>query len=517
MNLSRSAILKFQYLRLMLALFALVFFIWSFIKKIEIFAAWIWIPFIGFLLSEIFFFLYMEKIRYERLIWAELILDTFLVSLVIFGSGGRESPFVYLYPLLIFIGTLHLGKKGANILTLLILGNYLLFWLWPPLLRLEQKRLIQFFTSLGVMGVSGILALRFAEEIAQREYLAEETLANLYKIEELYSHIMRSMASGLIITDLEGIITSSNYRAREILAISPLEGRKITEIFPFLDLGDTKHRGEGEIYIKNEKRHLGYNLFRLKDENGRSFGYGFIFQDITRIKKQEEKLRQAEHLAAVGTMAAGLVHEIKNPLASISGAIQLLKEEMVGHPQAKQLLEILERESLRLDDLVTNFLFFAKPSKGEIREVNLYHICQETLEELACNPDLSLPEIKISIPDNIFLRVDPKRFKQILINLCINAFQAVKRRDSPIVELNFYMEEENGIFTIKDNGVGIPCEILSHVFEPFFTTKSEGTGLGLSVVYSLIKAFGGKIEIESEPNRGTTVKILFPHSIISTK
>ncbi len=517
MNLPKSAILKLQYLRIILALLGLVFFVWSLQEKTHIFASWIWIPFIGFILSGVFFFIYREKISYERLIWGELILDTFLVSLVILGSGGRESSFVYLYPLLIFVGTLHMGKKGANILTLLTLGNYLFFWLLPLSLRFEQRTLIQFFTSLGAMGISGVLAIRFAEEIARRQYLAEETLANLYKIEELYSHIMRSMASGLIITDLKGVITSSNYRAREILGILPLEGRKITEIFPFLDLKKTRHRGEAEVSIRNEKRYLGYSLFPLKDENGITFGYGFIFQDITRIKEQEEKLRQAEHLAALGTMAAGLVHEIKNPLASILGVIQLLKEEMTDQCHAKRLLEILERESLRLDNLVTNFLFFAKPSKGEAKEINLYQICYETIEELACNPELFLPDIKILIPDDVFLHVEPKRFKHILVNLFINAFQAVRGRDSPIVELNFYTENGQGIFTIKDNGVGISREILPHIFEPFFTTKSEGTGLGLSVVYSLIKAFGGKIEVESEPDQGTVVKIIFPSSMVTRK
>ncbi len=512
MNLSRLAVIKLQYLRLLLVLLGLGLWGWSFKAGENFFTPWAWVLFLGFFLSGVAFLILQRKIELRFLLWAELILDVFLVSLLILASGRRESPFVFLYPLLIFLGTLHVGRRGADILTFLTLSCYLFFWLWPPFPEIKPETLIQFFISLGAMGASGLLALRFAEEIARNRRWAEETQAALYRIEELYQHIMRSMASGLIITDLEGRITSANQKAREILGF-PLEGKKLREILSEIHLNKAQHRSEIVIYNK-ERRYLGYSLFPLKDEKDQIFGYGFLFQDITHIKEQEKKLREAERLAALGTMAAGLVHEIKNPLASISGAIQLLKEGELVQPQGLRLLNILERESARLDELVTNFLFFAKPSQGEAKEVNLHRICQEIREELSCRKDFSRLRFELSVPEEMWVKVEPGRFKQVLLNLCFNACQACQNRPQPTVEMRLLEENGSWALLVQDNGEGIPKDILPRIFEPFFTTKPHGTGLGLSVVYSLVKAWGGRIEVESEPGKGSTFKVIFPSHLI---
>ncbi len=513
MKLSRDTVVRFQLLRLALALGGLLFFFWSAQGVRPYFAPWGHWPLAGLLLLGIIFF-FLPEAKQKSFLWFELLADVVLVSLLVKASGGRGSAFVFLYPLIIFVGTLHLGRRGADILTSLTLLAYLIvfWWLHPP--RLNTENLLQFFITVGAMGLSGLLALRFAEEVARSQRQAEETRAALYRIEELYQHIMRSMASGLLIANLKGVVTSSNKKAREILG-EALEGRHLTELLPGVDLGEEQHRGETALVRKDKKIFLGYSLFPLRDERERVFGYGLLFQDITHIKEQEEKLRQAEQQAALGTMAAGLVHEIKNPLASISGAIQLLKENQLVRAEGQRLLEILERGCVRLDELVTNFLFFAKPGAGEKKKVSLRKLCQDILEELSCDPALARVQLNLTLPD-VYITVDPGRFKQVLTNLVLNAAQALNGTPSPQIDISFVQTEKDlWAFEVRDNGPGISPEILPRIFEPFFTTKEDGTGLGLSVVYSLVRAWGGQIEVKSQPGQGTTFRLLFPKEILA--
>ncbi len=514
MNLSQDSVVRFQLLRLVLVLAGLLFFFWLAQSSRTYFVPWGLWPLLGLLFLGAGFFLFSRKRQERRFLWVELLADVVLVSLLIKASGGRGSAFVFLYPLIIFIGTLHLGRRGADILTSLTLLAYLVVFWWPHPPRLTTENLLQFFITVGAMGLSGLLALRFAEEIDRSQRQAEETRAALYRIEELYQHIMRSMASGLLITDLKGVVTSSNKKAREILGPG-IEGQRLTDLLPGLNLEEEQHRGELSLRRDNKRIFLGYSLFPLRDESERAFGYGLLFQDITHIKEQEEKLRQAEHQAALGTMAAGLVHEIKNPLASISGAIQLLKENQLVASEGKRLLEILERGCVRLDELVTNFLFFAKPGGGERRKLSLKKLCQELLEELSCDPLLARVELSLVLPD-VYIKVDPGRFKQILANLLLNAAQALQEIPSPRIEISFEQRERDfWALIVKDNGPGIAPDILPRIFEPFFTTKEDGTGLGLSVVYSLVRAWGGHIEVNSQPGQGATFRLLFPKELLS--
>ncbi len=505
---------RFQLLRILLVVCGLFFFWWTYNSAVSFFAPWVIGPIFVLLLTGSVVFFYRNHPRWVWFLWFELVIDTLLISLIIIGSGGRNSPLVFLYPLLIFVGTLFLGPRGADMLTGLTLSCYIfIYWVSGPL-ELSSFNLMRFFITVGGMGLSGLLALRFAEELAHSKQRIEETQAALYQIEELYQHIMRSMASGLIITDLKGVITSSNQKATDILG-QDLKGKHLIDVVPGLDLSREQNRGELVLPRGEKKLYLGYSLFPLKDEKDDVFGYGLLFQDITHIKEQEEKLRRAEQQAALGTMAAGLVHEIKNPLASISGAIQLLKEASLVTPQGQRLMNILERSCNRLDELVTNFLFFAKPGSGEKKIFSLKELCGELLEELSCDPALARVKVDLHLP-LVKIRGDPGRFKQVLANLLLNAAQALEDTPEPQIEISFIQDQDSPFWRliVKDNGPGIPERILPRIFEPFFTTKEDGTGLGLSVVYSLVRAWGGHIEVSSQEGKGTTFTLILPQSLL---
>ncbi|MEW6076531.1 MAG: ATP-binding protein [Thermodesulfobacteriota bacterium] len=219
-------------------------------------------------------------------------------------------------------------------------------------------------------------------------------------------------------------------------------------------------------------------------------------------------VRRVERMAAVGEMAAGLAHEIKNPLAALTGAIEMLEGDgVVTSPDDVRLMKIIQREAKRLNSLVTNFLLFAKPHKGNVKTIPLDQILKDTLDlfetglkgrgEVQCVANIS-PGIKIDM--------DPEYLRQILWNLLLNAADAISEKETPAgtITVNLYPARNRmARLEIIDDGCGMPPDIADTIFDPFFTTKSKGTGLGLSVVHRLVELYGGKIDFESQPGKGT--------------
>ena len=464
--------------------------------------------FAGFWFETALFFLLSQRFPEKNfLIWTELFLDLLLINGLVYFTGGRESPFIFLYPLLIFVASFHLGRRGADIFTLAALVFYsFIYWKPPRPSILSAESIIQFFVPLGAMGLLGLMALKLTEEIHKTREKYQRTSRALFQAEELHRHILRSLASGLIITDLDFKIVSANQVAQKIFS-QDLKGKRLDHLVPNLDPQRRYQRAELCLKQNGREKYIGYSLFPLRDEKGNIFGFGFIFQDITEFKEQERRLRQAEHLAALGTMASGLVHEIKNPLASICGAVEFLKESKLVAEEGKALLEILARESTRLDKLVSDFLLFARPGKGIPEKVNLKNLLEEIEEELSLqNKEFSL---RLALPQGLCLLADKDRLKQIFLNLIQNALEAGEGR----VKIKIWANPEKGEIFIKDNAGGIPAEIQERIFEPFFTTKPQGTGLGLAVVYSLVKNWGGTVKVQSK-GKETIFTLWFPEDKI---
>ena len=225
------------------------------------------------------------------------------------------------------------------------------------------------------------------------------------------------------------------------------------------------------------------------------------------LQAMEDHVKRVEKMAAIGEMAAGLAHEIKNPLASLSGSIQLLKEDIRYDPDHDRLMQIILREADRLSLLVSNFLLYARPPAGKVEPVELDKVLIETTElfEKDGSTDGRIATTS-NIESDIWIEMDPVHLRQILWNLLLNAAEAIDGAGKISIEM--YGERNKDAWVkIIDDGCGISREILKSIFDPFFTTKTSGTGLGLSIVHRILQAYDSRLDVDSEPDKGTTVTL----------
>ena len=223
----------------------------------------------------------------------------------------------------------------------------------------------------------------------------------------------------------------------------------------------------------------------------------------------EDHVKRVEKMAAIGEMAAGLAHEIKNPLASLSGSIQLLKEDIRYDPDHDRLMQIILREADRLSSLASNFLLYARPPAGKLEAVKLDLAVLEAAE-LFGKDGSNNGRITISqkVTPNIWITMDPNHLHQILWNLLLNAAEAIEDEGNIAIEM-FPLKNKHVCVKITDDGCGMSNETMMSIFDPFFTTKPSGTGLGLSIVHRILEAYNAWLNVESELNKGTSITLNF--------
>ena len=244
-----------------------------------------------------------------------------------------------------------------------------------------------------------------------------------------------------------------------------------------------------------------------------AFLSSFLSEQVRSTRKElrdmENHVKRVEKMAAVGEMAAGLAHEIKNPLASLTGSIQLLKEDVQYDPDHDRLMQIILREADRLSSLANNFLLYARPPAGKIESIELEKVIIETAElfEKDASNDGRITTTK-KLQPNIWVSMDPVHLRQILWNLLLNASEAIEGQG--VIDIEMYeLKSKRACIKISDNGCGMSAEELKSIFDPFFTTKPSGTGLGLSIVHRILEAYDFWLNVESEVNKGTTLTIHF--------
>jgi two-component system sensor histidine kinase PilS (NtrC family) len=262
-----------------------------------------------------------------------------------------------------------------------------------------------------------------------------------------------------------------------------------------------------------EEIRLGLSISSLNDHRGNKVGQIIIFQDLTHIKEMEETMQRSEKLATIGQLAAGIAHEIRNPLASISGAIQLLNDEQGKGESSQRLMEIILAESGRLNRLITDFLLYAQPPKLNKKKVNIGALVDSTLEVFSRSPQWTkgIKLAKIIEPD-ITIAGDAQQLEQVLWNLFINAVDAMAGKGMLEVKVHQNGMERTATLTVADTGKGIPPKDLKRIFDPFFTTKEGGSGLGLSIVHKIVETHGGDISVDSQSERGASFSLTFPAS-----
>jgi two-component system sensor histidine kinase PilS (NtrC family) len=358
---------------------------------------------------------------------------------------------------------------------------------------------------------------------------------DLSELATLHRSIVQSMSSGLLTIDLEGRVIFSNSAGETILGIrsADIRGRLVTELFPSLqisqlprikaDPGQKKPIGRKETLYTNPQGvqiTLGYSPSVLQDENGEAFGWTMIFIDLTKLKALEEHFQRMERLVLAGTFAAEIAHEIKNPLAAMSGAMQMLRDEIKENPLHTKLMGIVQREIERINSLVNEFLWMAKgsPKSTQVEDVPVCSVIDEIISLLRSRKQVNASHsIKTDFAAAPVIRIDPNHLQRVLWNLFVNALEAMPKGGelSICVGMGDLPDSSDGAarIDIGDTGRGIPAEALKRIFDPFFTTKPNGTGLGLSIVYQLVEKAGGKIEVSRpEPGDKTVFSLFFPVS-----
>jgi two-component system sensor histidine kinase PilS (NtrC family) len=332
----------------------------------------------------------------------------------------------------------------------------------------------------------------------------------------------------------DGRVLFSNIAARKILALSPdqIDENSIEGIFQTLDTRtwpqassqsseDTPQTLERkEIPYRRpdgKELFLGYNVSLLKQGNGGNWGWVFIFQDLTHLKSMEDHLNRMERMVYAGKWAAEIAHEIRNPLAAISGAAQMLQADMVENPYHAKLTNIVSREVQRIDELITDFVWLAKGSQKseQAKEVSVCAIVEEAFANLAAKGKVTdSHRFEKNFEAVPVFHMDPQQLRQLLWYLMTNALEAMPSGGTLTVRVAALDERKHPhsktLIEITDTGSGISQENLHRAFEPFFTTKANGTGLGLSIAYQMMESVEGRIELLSDGHSGTSVSLFFP-------
>ena len=461
----------------------------------------------------------------------QISLDILLTSVIICFTGGSQSILIIVYFFPIICGALLLFRTGA----LFMAAQATLFYF--AILTFEYQHVfpllfpnsnLQNFTYVlnrfSIPGLLFFLVAVISAFMAERLYKAElglaQTTIDRDRIAVLYKQIFDDIATGIITVDSSNTITSLNYAAHRISGYTEEEakGKTLQEFMPELmeeKMGEirpiaTIHRKDGETIP------VGYSWSRLNMPSEAGNYRIYTMQDLSEIKRMEFQIRQAEKMAAIGRMAAGIAHEFRNPLAAMSGAAELLEQEIGSDSTTQALMNIIIRESDRLEETIREFLLFSRPNKPVMTWFSLKNLTTEALSMVERDPDWN-NDIKtdVTIGKTLDCWGDANQIRQILINLLINASQAMRQTDEP--RIAFQAKEavsENGYITllsVTDNGPGITKKNKVHVFDPFFTTREDGTGLGLSIVSQIIETHEGELTTRDASPQGTVFQISLPY------
>ncbi len=476
----------------------------------------------------------------ERLIWPQLAGDLAITTALVYVTGGAQSAYTFFFALsVVGAGALRL-RRGAIVVgaasVALMLAVGLAAWgqllPLPTIPRVEpwQATIADLARQLGLnvgalVGVT-VLAYIFGRELQETSAsLASQrqVAADLYALNR---DIVRSLTSGLITVDLEGRILALNQAAAEMLATAPAQvtGRDVDALLPGLAARlaalapeGTMRRSDLTLAASGGRgpRVLGISVSPLRDPRDHVIGRVVNFQDLTELRTLEETMRRAERLATVGQLAAGIAHELRNPLASISGSVELLARTPAVADDDRALMAIVVREIERLDQLIRDLLEYASPRPRTLVHVDVAALLAEVVQVMRQDRATAEVELRTELPDApLVLTADPGQLRQVVWNLCRNAAEAAAAGPAGpgTVTVRARGDAIGVTIEVEDDGPGIASEHLPRVFDPFFTTKKRGTGLGLATSHAIVTEPGGTVDVRSEPGRGTRFVIRLPRA-----
>lgn len=496
----------------------------------------------SYILSLLYLF-FLNNIKNLKLnIYIQAFGDVSLISTLIYLTGGITSIYSVLYSLVIIYSSLFITRRGGLIVAS-VSGIF-----YGLLLDLEYYDVIhplyaipwgydfsagyvlsRIFVHIASFYIIALLVNFVVEQEKRSRSLLEEKKSEFHQLDLLYKNIIRSVNTGIMTTDLDGNIRLLNRAGEQIIGLSfvDVEGKPIGVIFNgFSDIlykirnkekgKDTVKRGETTITAKQKKIMLGFSVSPLIGSKGNRIGQLIVFQDMTSAKEMEKEIEKSRRLALIGEMSAGLAHEVRNPLASLKGSIQILKNTLYLDETNKKLMEIVLRGSAQLENLVKDFLLLARPGPGlkDREEIDVNDVMDSVIESLRYGPAWheQITVEKEPCPGAVVYG-NRTEVNQILSNLVLNAVQSMPEGGTLTIQMKLRLPENgNGSLDVRisDTGCGIERDDIAKVFNPFFSTKEGGTGLGLTITQRLIENHGGKIRIESRPKKGIICRLLLP-------
>jgi len=512
----------------------------------------------GMLLVDPLFFLigltyalsvvYVATLRFVNshpwLVDLQLGTDAVLVSAFIYVTGGVTSYFSSLFLLPIIAASTVRFRRGAiqvAILTAILYlaivsGQYLdvfaslpLTWQLQPPVTLPTLTFAQYTVAINLFGFVAValLAGSLAEGLRSAGAQLEDASHQIEDLRAFNEYVIDSLLSGLVTTDAACRVLTLNRAAAAITGVTADQaiGRDIGEVLQLppqfrarLDaFGDTGSVRIDLQYRTSDGRLLdiGMTATTMAVPTGGT-GYLFTFQDVTDMKRLERHARLQQRLAAVGEMAAGIAHEIRNPLASMSGSIQVLRQELPLSEEQAQLMDIVLRESERLNDTIRSFLAYARPQRFVVARLDVSKVMQDTALLLRNSPDVREGHVvDVDVPQEpVWFEADEHQIKQIVWNLATNGLRAMSKgghlRLSVATDYSTDLLSADVVLSVQDQGCGIPAEELDGIFQPFRSSFEKGTGLGLAIVHRIVTDYNGVIQVSSDVGVGTTVKVVLP-------
>jgi two-component system sensor histidine kinase PilS (NtrC family) len=462
-------------------------------------------------------------------------IDIILVTWLVWTTDVIHSPYIALYIVVIAASSLFLGPRDAVVISLgcavAFTGSALAVLNGvsrPATIDLLGASRAQTFQSIGLFDIAflvvGLLSARLAERQSRSDVRLQAATQSLASLRALHERIVESIRSGVVTTDLQGRIYTFNAAAEEITGYDEADVRGqdasifFGEIKAIIDnsantarVGEAGPRFEADCLTADGLRlRLGFSVSPLFSETGDTTGTVITFQDLTHIRALEETSRRQDRLAAIGRMAASIAHEIRNPLAAMRGSIQMLRADMESESSQTELMEIILRESDRLNRIISDFLSYARPRSIIQSKVDVGELLQQTFTLLRHSEEMNESQIiKEEVPGTpVLIDADSEQLRQVFWNLARNALQAMPA--GGMLRATVQNHSHNRLrIAFSDTGRGMSPEQVEHLFEPFSSTTG-GTGLGLSIVYQIIRDHGGTINVRSREGQGTTITIELP-------
>ena len=489
-------------------------------------------------LSVVYFATLRFANRYPWLADAQLGADALLVSGFIGLTGGIVSYFSSLYFLpIIAAGTIRFRRGALQVATLsallylaIVSAQYLdtfPYWLGGRFFELPSWQFAQYTIAINVFGFLAVALLSgsLAERLRSADARLVDASIEIKDLRAFNEYVIDGLLSGLVTTDAEGRVLTFNRAAATIIGI-PAEqaiGHDAGEVLQLSasvrtqlkTLAQTRSLRVDMEYRTGDGRPLdiGMMVTMIALPNGRS-GYLYTFQDVTELKRLERNARLQQRLAAVGEMAAGIAHEIRNPLASMSGSIQVLRQELPLSEEQGQLMDIVLRESERLNDTIRSFLAYARPQQFAIARLDLGKLVQDAALLLQNSSEArDIHTVDVQVPAQpVWYEADENQIRQIVWNIATNGLRAMPQGGRLLlsIEADVAGAPDEVVLCVQDTGRGIPAEELDGIFQPFRSSFERGTGLGLAIVHRIVSDYGGVIQVSSTVGLGTTVRVRLP-------